>query len=176
MTEISKEYAAALFMLACEKNQKNEYGDALESVKNALKDEPDYFEFLSSPGIPVKDRTESIRTVFGEIVPEDVLSFVQLVCEKGRMKCFYEAVEDYSSLLAQSNLVKNVKVTSAVSLTEAEKEKLQKKLETVYKSNVEIEYLIDASLVGGVIMEVDGKILDGSVKSRLRDIKEVISV
>ena len=176
MTEISKEYAAALFMLACEKNQKNEYGEALKSVSNALRDEPDYFEFLSSPGIPVKDRTESIKKVFGKIVPEDVLSFIQLICEKGRMKCFYDAVEDYNSLLAQSNLVKNVKITSAVSLTEAEKEKLREKLETVYKSRVEIEYLVDASLVGGIIMEADGKILDGSVKSRLRDIKEVISV
>ncbi len=176
MTKIGREYGEALFMVACEKNQKNEYGKALENVKTALIESPDYFEFLSSPGIPVKDKTESIRKVFGTIVPEDVLSFVQLVCEKGRMKCFYEATMAYDLLLAQSNLVMNAKVTSAVSLTEDEKEKLRKKLEDVYRSNVEIEYFIDASLVGGVIMEVGGKILDGSIIGRLRDIKEVISV
>ena len=176
MTEISREYGEALFMVACEKNQKNEYGKALEVVKTAFENSLDYFEFLSSPAIPKKDRIESIRKVLEAVVPKDVLSFVQLMCEKGRMKCFYEAIEAYDLLLEQSNLVMSVKVTSAVSLTENEKEKLQRKLEDVYKNSVEIEYFIDASLVGGVIMEADGKILDGSIRGSMRDIKEVISV
>ena len=175
MTEHGKEYAAALFMLACEKNKKQEYAAALETVEQALKEEPLYLSFLSSPGIPKEERLAALKEAFSAHVPEDVISFLQLMCEKGRIDSFSEACEAYQQLFAESERVMDVKVTSAVELTQAEKEKLQNKLETVYKSSVHMSYAQDASLMGGMIVEIDGKVLDGSLKSRLHDIKEVIS-
>lgn len=175
MSQISKEYGTALFMLACEKDQKSEYAKALESVQAVLKDAPDYMEFLYSPAIPKEERLASLDAAFSQKVPEDVLSYMKLLCEKGRILEFSESVEDYLALLAESERVMQVKITSAVALTEAEKEKLCKKIENAYKCSVQAEYTVDASLVGGIVAEVDGKILDGSLKSRLRDIKEVIS-
>ncbi len=175
MTEISKEYGTALFMLACERDKKKEYSVALETVKAALLESSDYLEFLSSPSVSLKERLSSLKEVFSGKIPEDVLSYIQLICEKGRMKCFEESVEAYKLLLAESERVVKAKITSVIALSDEEKEKLRIKLEETYKQKVEIEYFTDASLMGGIVMEVDGKVSDGSLKSRLRDIKEVIS-
>ena len=175
MTQISKEYGAALYMLACEKNQKHEYAAALQTVQTVLEENPEYTEVLYSPAIPKKERLASLDTAFSGKLPEDVLAYVKLLCEKGRIREFSESAEAYHLLLKEAERVISVRVTSAVALNEEEKEKLCKKLEAVYKCSVQAEYTIDTSLVGGVIAEADGRTLDGSLKSRLRNIKEVIS-
>ena len=66
-------------------------------------------------------------------------------------------------------------MTSALELTEEEKTKLSSGLEKRFRSTVEAEYVIDESLIGGILIEADGKVIDGSVRTRLRDIKDVMN-
>ena len=98
-TERAKEYATALFMIAVEQNEAKKFAAALETVTNSLRDNPEYTEFLSTPSIPKSERIASLETVFGAIIPEDVLSFVKLLCEKDRMRiteaCFREYMKLY---------------------------------------------------------------------------------
>ncbi len=175
MTEIGKEYGTALFMLACEKEQKHEYAGALETVKKVFDEEPAYLAFLSSPAIGMSERLDAIVTAFGEKLPEDVVSYMQLLCEKGRIPCFYDSVTEYNKLFDESERVLSAKITSAVELTDDEKQKLKEKLEEKCKTAVTMEFFIDETLMGGIVAEVDGKVLDGSLRSRLRDIKDVIN-
>lgn len=175
MTEISKEYGAAMFMLACEKNLKSEYGLALENVKAVFEENPGYLEFLSSPAIAKAERLGAIADAFADKIPEDVVSFLQLLCEKGRISGFYEAQEEYQNLLDASEQIQTAKITSAVELTADEKDALKKKLEALSKNMVNMEYFIDESLLGGVVVEMDGRIIDGSLRKSLSDIKEVIN-
>jgi len=175
MNELGKEYASALFMLALEEDRQKEYYDGLEIISTALKAESEYTEFLSCPAVPLAERLSSLESAFGDSVPEAVLSFMQLLCEKGRTVCFFDAVKEYKSLLDSSMRISEVKVTSAVALTEAEKTRLKDKLESTYNRKVNIEYFIDESLLGGLVVDMDGRIMDSSLRRRLRDVKEVIT-
>ena len=175
MAEISKEYGTALFMLACEKNETRSYADALKTVSGVFQETPEYLLFLASPSISLSERLNAIGEAFDGKVPEDVVSYLKLLCEKGRISCVLESVEEYNRLLSASEQVARAKVTSVVPLTDIEKAKLIEKLKAICKCDVTAEYLIDESLLGGMIVELDGKILDGSLRSRLRDVKEVIS-
>jgi len=175
MTEISKEYGTALFMLACETDSKKEFGASLEAVAQAFRENPGYMEFLASPSIPKSERLAAIGEAFGGSCPQEIVSYVQLLCEKGRISCFFESAEEYMSLLDASEHVQTAKVTSAVELTADEKEALKKKLEELNKCTINMEYFIDESLLGGIIVETDGRIIDGSLRKSLRDIKEVIN-
>ena len=175
MTEISKEYGAALFMLACEMGEQKSYADALETVKRAFVESPEYAEMLSSPSIALRERLDAIEAAFSGRVPEQVLSYLMLLCEKGRVSCFLESVEAYCDLLSASERVFAAKVTSAVALTEEERKKLIEKLEATYKARVQAEYFVDATLLGGLIVEIDGKIMDGSLRHRLHRVKEALN-
>lgn len=175
MNEISKEYGTALFALACEENAKHEYASALSAVKALLDDSPEYAELISSPGIPLSERLAVIEQAFSEAVPAHVLSYLQLMCEKGRFSYFDESVEQYNALLNASEQISTAKITSAIELTSAEKEKLVSKLEARYHCCISAEYYIDKAMLGGLIVELDGKILDGSLRQRLREVKEVMN-
>lgn len=175
MTEISKEYGTALFMLACEEGKQRCYADALEHIRQAFLENPLYAEMLASPGIPLRERLDAIDAAFADAVPEHVLSYLKLLCEKGRISCFVESVGEYRALLDASERVSNAKVISAVELTDAEKQKLISKLEQINRGKVHAEYAVDETLMGGLIVEMDGKIMDGSLRHRLYDVKEVMN-
>ena len=175
MTEISKEYGTALFMVACEENKQKSYGKALEAIQEAFLENPEYQELLSSPSIPLKERLNVIDAVFADSVPEHILSYLKLLCEKGRMPYFTESVQAYKELFDASLRVSNAKITSAVELTEDEKQKIITKLGTMFKGKVQAEYFVDADLLGGFIVETDGKIMDGSLRRRLHEIKGVMN-
>lgn len=176
MSDIGKEYGAALFMLACEAGEKKNYANALKTVWECFCETPEYPVFLASPSVSQNERIKAIEAAFAARIPEHVLSFLMLLCEKGRMSCFESAMLEYNALLDASEHIFNAKVISAAPLTDAEKEKLKKKLETVYHGTVHMTYEVDPSLLGGLIVDVDGKILDGSLRQRLRDVKDVISI
>ena len=175
MNEVTKEYGAALFMLAQEKGSAGVYLEELEAIKKVFDETPGYMEFLSSPSIPKSERLAAISSAFENKISEDCVSFLMLLCEKNRINGFDGATEEYRKLFDISKKVKNVVVTSAVELTDDEKLSLQKKLEAKTKSIINTEYFIDKSLLGGMIVEIEGKILDGSLRTALRDIKDVIS-
>ena len=175
MNDISREYATALFMLACEDGAQKEYADALARMKGAFEEMPEYFAFLSSPAISRAERVSSVDEVFGDGLAENAVSYLKLMCEKGRMQYFYESVDAYMELYAAFERKFRARIISAVELDEAQKQKLTEKLSAVYGGEVVGEFIVDSALIGGLIVEIDGKIMDGSIIRRLHDVKDVIN-
>lgn len=175
MNEISKEYGTAIFALACEEGAKKEYARALEDVKSVFVEQPEYLQLISSPSIPLSERLTAIETAFATKVPEHVLSYLELMCQKGRIALFLESVEHFNELFDASDQIATAKVTSAIPLTDEEKQRLCKKLEQLYKKSINLECFIDEAVLGGLIVEIDGNIIDGSLRQRLREVKEVIN-
>lgn len=175
MTEISKEYGAALFLLACEEDRKEAYGEALDTVLSVFSDCPQYSELLSSPGISLGERLAALDAAFAGAVPEQILSYLKLLCEKGRISCLTESIEEYRALLDAFSHTSKARITSAVPLSEEEKEKLLSRLSRLCGGTVQGEYAVDAAILGGLVIEVDGKVLDGSLRYRLQEIKGVMN-
>jgi len=174
MTGPDKEYAAALFRLAVEESQVESYAAALRTVGDAVADTPAYLDFLSSPAVPLSERLAAIEEAFGTL-PRHVVSFIKLLCEHGHVRVLPACIVEFEQLVqAQSRRVAAV-ITSAVSLDETQKESLCRKLEAMTGKGVDPSYKTDASLIGGVVVEMDGKIYDGSLKHRLHEIKDVMS-
>lgn len=174
MSEISNEYAKALFMLATEKECREEYKDALETVVGVFDENPVYMDLLSTFAIPIDERLNALEEAFSNAIPRDVLSFLKILCEKKHITEFYDCVKFYCELYNEIDMVSNAKVTSAVELTEDEKKALLEKLEKKSGKKIIVEYVVDKSIIGGLIVETDGKIIDSSIKKHLKDMKDVI--
>ena len=174
MAQISKEYAEALFALACEEGKETEFLTALEEIGRIFEDQPDYAELLAAPGISLGERLAAVEAAFAEIAPEYVVSWLQLLCEKGRIGYFPACVKEYRALLAAKEAVITARVSSAVPLTEEEAKALKQKLEKISGQTVLLDRTVDPSLMGGVVVEMNGRVMDGSLRRRLRAVKEVM--
>lgn len=171
MAQISNEYAEALFALAIEDGRVKEYAEALDVVLNEINENPEYIEFLASPDIPKQERVEAIEAAFGGRIPENVVSFLSLLCDRGRIRTLVDCISDYKKLSNASDGLSTAEVVSAVEMTEEEKVALGSKLEKLCGHRVELDCSVDASLIGGIKVSVDGKVIDGSVKRKLHELK-----
>ncbi|MCI8388829.1 MAG: ATP synthase F1 subunit delta [Clostridiales bacterium] len=175
MTDISREYSEALFALAAEAGRGQEYADALAMIRGLLVENPDYIELLASPSIPMDERRAAVDAAFtGSETMDDIASFMKLLCERGHVRDIFDIIDDFQALYKSASGVSTAFITSAVELSETEKQSLCEKLEKKLGHRVELQLSVDASLIGGLIVRVDGKIMDGSIKNRLSDIKELI--
>ena len=174
MTELSKDYAEALFALAVECGQEKPYLEALETVDAVFAEQPDYMDLLAAPSVPQSERAGLIQQAFGDTLPEQVLSFVQLLCAHGRIRSLPTCVEEYRRLYQASVALSTAYVTSAVPLTEEQKSRLGDKLAAKFGRRIQLVCEVDETLLGGLTVRLDGVVLDGSLRRRLQVVKDVI--
>jgi F-type H+-transporting ATPase subunit delta len=174
MKEISKQYAEAIFELACEGGSEDAVMTALECARGVFEQNSEYMDLLSSPAIPLTERLATVERTFSGRLPEMVVSLLGLMCEKGRIGGFCECVEEYARLLDVRRSVVEARVISAVPLTEGEKAALKQKLENKCGGTVELSCEVDAAIMGGLIVEMQGSVMDGSLRQRLREVKDVM--
>lgn len=174
MTEISREYAEALYAIACEEDSKKDYISALELISTVFGENPEYTEFLVCPGIPLSERLKAVEDAFTDRVPQYIVMFLLLLCEKGRIQLFNQCFAEYRKLVDASENVAIARITSAVELTQAEKDGIKAKLEKVMKKTIITECIVDPAVMGGIIIETEGRVIDGSLRRSLHEVKEVI--
>lgn len=169
-----KEYAEALFLLAAEEGRKEEMAETLSAIEEAFAENPAFPELLSSPAIPMEERLAIIEKTFSSLERHGV-SFLKILCERGYLRSFSEMAQTYRELMEEAGRVSVAQIASAVELTENEKSALIQKLEKQCGTTVTAEYHVDESLLGGIVIEIDGKVMDASLKTRLSDMKDVMS-
>ncbi len=175
MIEVLKEYAEALFTLALEKKKVKEFSKNLDFLKTTFIENASYLEFLSSPAIPLSERLSALNGAFSSCLEEEVLICLELLCKKGRINGIFSFIEAFFDLKTASENTSVAKVYYAVELTDEQKSALSSTLEKKTGKNVEIVFIEDKSLIGGIKVLLDDKVFDGSVSHHLKDIKGVIN-
>ena len=176
MTATGNNYAEALFMLAREENLIDEFYNGLKIAEQVFLETPEYLQFLATPSIPKSERTAALAQAFEGKVNTHILSFLCLMCEQGKSEQFFESAHEFYRLREWAGGTVVAVVKSVVELTDAQKADLTKALEKRTGKKVVLNCVIDNTLLGGIAVELDGQLLDGSVKSNLKRAKEVISV
>lgn len=176
MNQISKEYAGALYSLALEQGTgtARKWADELKTAGGILAENPAYLQLLSSPEVGGDERESLLREAFGESLSREPLSFAVLMSRRGRARELPDAIRRFEDMVDSAERIRHARVVSAFPLTEEEKKRLTEKLEAMTRATVTLSCQVDPSLVGGMLVEIDGRILDGSVRTKLREIKEVI--
>ena len=175
MTQTSKEYSTALFSLAKETNSTKEFLDALYLISEKFAENPEYVSLLSSPNIPLNERNNLLEKAFQNSIPEYVLSFTQLLCENKHLSDFNQIIYEYEQIYKTYSSVSDARIVSTIPLTENEKNTLIKNLEKKSGNTVHAKFEIDKTLLAGIVIYLNDTVIDGSLKHKLKEIKEVIN-
>lgn len=174
---VSKTYGEALFEIAME-TEPQEFMDEINQIQNIWKQNPDFDKLMKHPGIPKKEKLQVMKEVFGGRISNELLGFLEVVIQK-------ERYNDLPAIFAYFiDKVKEVKgigvayVTTAVELTDTQKNQVQAKLlaTTSYKS-MEMHYSVDADLIGGMVIRINDRVVDSSIRSKLNDLtKQLLQI
>lgn len=174
MTAWEKEYGEALYELCNEENCAQETGEQLDMVRALFRDEPRYAGILQNPALPRQERLGMLDEAFRDSVHPYLLNFLKLLCERSALEALPGCAERFHALYNEDRGLLPVTATSAVALTEAQKQALAEKLSKLTGKTVLLENRVDESLMGGVKVNYDGKELDGSVAGRLEALRRIL--
>ena len=172
---IARRYAKALFSLADEQGQVEQWSSGLEALGRTLSASPELREALSSPLFEKDHR----RNVIGEIgkglgLPAQAQSFLLLLGDRDRLAYLPAIITNFRDL-ADARLGRiRAKVTSAVPLSPEEAKRIAEKLAQAEKAEVIVETAVDPALLGGVVAQVGSMVYDGSVRSQLEELRRAM--
>ncbi len=160
-------YARAIFEVAKESSQEVQTLEQLKFVEACFSENKDLLRILCTPSIPKKERLTIVQNIFENALTSDNLSFIMLLIEKDRIKAFSSIIKEYVKQYYKDNNICEAVVTTAIPLNEDNKEKLAKRLSEVTGKKVLITTKIDSTCLAGVIVDIDGERMDGSVRGKI---------
>jgi F-type H+-transporting ATPase subunit delta len=165
----ARRYAQAVFEIALEKKELERWQTDLQKVVAAISD-GDFLAALESPKIKFEDKSRFIKKRLGDISPL-AFNLVQLLVSRSSINIMPEVAREYKNLLDEHRGIKAAEIITAVGIDDKEKSKLAAKLGELVGAKVEISSQVKPDILGGVVVRVGGKLLDGSTRSRLTALK-----
>lgn len=163
---IARPYAKAVFELAREANSFDEWVTALANLAAISQDEG-FVELVNDPRVEGSRTAELLVELAKDSLPEGGTNFINLLVQNDRLLALNDIQQQYGELVAEAKALVNAKVTTALPLTAEQKTSLTAALEARLGMKVELDESVDASIVGGAIVQAGDLVIDGSAKGRL---------
>ena len=169
---VSKVYGDALYEEAMEKNVLSDWFDEVQALEVIFRDNSDLVQFLNHPQIIKEEKIKVMENIFSGKISDGLMGFLVIVIEKGRQNDILPICDYFIERVKEYKKIGIVKVTSAVSLSDEQKARIEKRvLETTAYVSLETAYTVDPSLLGGLVIRIGDRVVDSSVKTHLEELK-----
>jgi F-type H+-transporting ATPase subunit delta len=165
----ARSYAEALLQMLTE----NVAGQ-LGSVQAGLKANPDVKQYLGDPTVEFRDKSRRVLDFLPSGASPDTVKFVQYLLSEGAIGDLDQVVVELNSLAKGGPRTTEAVVTSAVPLTDKEQGDMQRKLAHEAGGDLDLSFVVDPDLIGGLVVRVGDRVVDASVATRLRQLRESI--
>ncbi|GAB6169225.1 F0F1 ATP synthase subunit delta [Clostridium carnis] len=171
---LDRRYALALYEVAEEKGKVQQYLQDLREICNLIDTNKEFYEVIKHPQISTKKKKKTFINIFKGHIDEELLSFLLILIEKDRILYLREKLNEMEKIDLERKNTLNGIVKTTIPLTEEEFNSLKSKLENKYKKHVILEQIIDESILGGIYVRVSNDVIDGTVKSKLDELKDLM--
>jgi len=168
---VARKYAQALLEVAVPEKLEDQVLADLGSFGELLGDSSELTEALASPAIPIAAKKEMLKQLSTRLsLAPIVTNFILVLLQNGRFSQFDECLEAYKQALDRSHGVVRADVFTSRKLDDGVRQRLEGEVSSMTGKQVKLQYYEDASLIGGVRIEVGSKVFDASVRTQLDDI------
>ena len=174
MTKTARTYGEALYELAREEGVDADVLAQLEMAVELFRENPKYPGLLSLPSLSKQERCAILDESFRASVHPYLLNFMKILVEHGTIRQLPGCEEAYRLRYNDDHGILEVTAVTAVALDDGLREKLHRRLEEKTGKQIRLRTKVDPSVLGGVRLETEGLLLDGTVRSRLDDIQSLL--
>ena len=167
-----RRYAEAAFQIATRDNSIETWRRDLESAAASTTGE--LMSVLANPALPLEQRLAAANRVYASL-SQPVRNIVFLLVRRRRIEQLPRVVEEFVRLDERRQGISHATATSASPLTDLEVKALTARLEQMTGGRVALETQVDASLLGGLIVRVGDRLIDGSVRGRLERLRNQLA-
>lgn len=169
---VSKVYGDALFQEALKKQELDDLFEEVKGLQAIWRTNPDLAGLLDNPKIVKEEKTGIIKNIFAGRISDDLMGFLAVIVDKGRQKDIPAICEYFINTVKEYKKIGVAHVTSAVELNAGQKAQLvEKLLATTQYVEFEMDYKVDPSVIGGLIIRIGDRVVDSSIKTQLYELR-----
>lgn len=170
---LSYRYAKSLVDISLEMNALDKTHDDILFLRRVMKSSREFVVMLNSPVIKSDKKFKILEAVAGERISKLTLTFLQLLTRKNR-EMYLDGI--VHAFIQQYNRVKGIHtatLTTAVPVSAEIVNTFEKKLKAAYQFNeLKLETAVNEDLIGGFVLEFEGKRVDASIRKDLKDVRK----
>ena len=164
-------YAEALFQVARAEEILDRVEEELTRLNTSLDSNAELREFLSDSKISADGKKSALFEIFGGKISPITLHWINMIVDQGRQRRLPTIIEAFFTSAQEAREKVTAEVITSVPLSEDLADRLVQELSKVTKKRVFLKPMVDDSILGGVIVKIENKVIDGSVKHRLEAVK-----
>lgn len=169
-------YAQALYDVAKEICKEETILSEITQIKDLLIKNDLFFEFLKTPIIEEKNKKDALEDIFTGKISKETLNFMYILIDKRRAYKFLKIADMYANLLNESKNISTGTIFSAVNLSNDQIKDFEEKVSCLIGKKVKLKNIKDTSILGGVKIFVEGKVIDATIKKRLTDLEQNLKI
>lgn len=174
---VARRYARALFSLGKEKGDAElvAYGKDLSGLVKALEELPQLDRIFRNPVFKVEEKKAVVDAILSKIKAQQmVVNFCHLLADNNRLGFLADIQAFYAQLLDEHQGVSRGEVVTAINLDKDLMDKLKNSIEEKVSRQLILDYAVDPSILGGLVLKVGDRIMDASLRAQLVAMKETI--
>lgn len=172
MDSLFNRYGLALLDIAIEEKRVDEYRTVVKEIDKCLKENDDYIRVLSSSFISKKEKISLIEEAFGTLNFKHIINFLKIIIENHREDVLIKILEQFVSLCNDRLGILEGIVYSVNYLNESQISSIESVIGDKLGKRVELKNILDPGLIGGVKVIVNDRIYDGSINSKIDNMKQ----
>ena len=164
---VSLTYGAALFEAAKELGKEDEILGELETLETVLEETPKFAEFLNSPAIMAQEKKKVISESFEGKFSKEMINFLFVLTDKRRTSEIKKIRRQYIRLYDEERGKAVGEIYSADPLSKEQLARFEEEMSKLLRKSIKLENIVDKKLIGGIKIQVDGKMIDKSIRGDL---------
>jgi F-type H+-transporting ATPase subunit delta len=168
---VAYRYAKALIDLANEHGVVKEVNEDMSFFEQICKENDNFVAVMANPIVRHDKKLNILKKIFENNVNKVTFTIFDVLTKKNREKLIYPIAKEFQKLYNLQTGIEVISVTSAVELTNDQKEQFKKIVAEVTKRDIILNENIDESLIGGYVLRVGDTQIDTSVKKKLNELK-----
>jgi len=170
---IARRYAKALILIGKEDGQAERYREELDGLIALLNDNPDFEQTINNPLFDSAKRKKLFLTVLNSLEVSQVMkAYLNLIFSKHRFNQIRAISEYYCKLADELQGIVRADLVSATELSSDTYDQIRQALATMTGKDVVIETHQDPDIIGGIVTKIGDLVLDGSIKTQLKNMRE----
>lgn len=169
---VVERYARAIYEVAAESGEVAALGGHLEALSQLYMESGPLREALHNPAIPQANKVNLLQALAGTGAPPVLIAFLNLVVVNKRSELLGSVGATYARLHDQARGIRRASVTTAQPLPDEQAKRLAESLGRVFNTPIELDTIVDLAVIGGLCVQVDDLLIDGSIRGRFRRLKD----
>ena len=168
--EIARRYADALYQIARDEDRVIAVEDELRAIAGDVSEITDMERYLTHPLVSREEKDRLLASAYGG-VDEAVVGLLRLLVRNGREGYIDLILDEYLSVRSEAEQTARIRVISAQALTDEQRDALRARLEASLGRTVVLDEQLDEGLLAGVRIEVEGKVIDGTLLAKVNELR-----